>query len=221
VKALLGPADRAAQALLGALLVHGDVTLRITEVEAYGGPEDSASHARHGRTARNAPMWGPPGCAYLYFCYGMHWMLNVVTGPEGEAAAVLIRGAEVVTGLETVLQRRKAAKASPQLCAGPGKVAQALGLDKSFDGQDLLSPGGLELRPTVAPAHILAGPRLGIGFATPEDQARARRFADGDSPAVLRRADLAPWESASQEPPCPSSTSASPATAPQRNRRPR
>ena len=82
---LAGSVDLAAQTLLGQLLVHGDVTLRITEVEAYGGPLDSASHARHGRTARNAPMWGPPGRAYLYFCYGMHWMLNVVTGPEGEA----------------------------------------------------------------------------------------------------------------------------------------
>ena len=64
--------DTAARSLLGQLLVRGDVTLRITEVEAYGGPADSASHARHGRTARNAPMWGPPGRAYLYFCYGMH-----------------------------------------------------------------------------------------------------------------------------------------------------
>jgi DNA-3-methyladenine glycosylase len=78
---LEGPVDLAAQRLLGCLLVHEGVTLRITEVEAYSGPGDSASHARHGRTARNAPMWGPPGRAYLYFCYGMHWMLNVVTGP--------------------------------------------------------------------------------------------------------------------------------------------
>ena len=221
MKALQGPVEQAAPALLGALLVHGDVTLRITEVEAYGGPTDSASHARHGRTPRNAPMWGPPGRAYLYFCYGMHWMLNVVTGPEGEAAAVLIRGAEVVAGLETVLLRRKAAKAGSQLCAGPGKVAQALGLDKGFDGQDLLAPGGLELRPGAAPAQILAGARLGIGFASAEDQARAWRFADGDSSAVLHRAALAPWESATQETPCPSLTSASPATAPRRNRRPR
>ena len=191
---LTGPVDRAARSLLGCLLVRDDVVLRITEVEAYGGPEDSASHARHGRTARNAPMWGPPGRAYLYFCYGMHWMLNVVTGPEGEATAVLIRSAEVLAGLDTVLQRRKASKASALLCAGPGKVAQALGLDKTFDGHDLLAPGGLELRAGKAPSHHLAGPRLGIGFATPEDQARPWRFADGDSSAVLKRKDLAPWE---------------------------
>lgn len=183
---LAGPVDQAARALLGGLLVREAVTLRITEVEAYGGPEDSASHARHGRTPRNAPMWGPPGRAYLYFCYGMHWMLNVVTGPEGEAAAVLIRGAEVLAGLDLVLQRRRAAKAVPRLCAGPGKVAQALGLDKTFDGHDLLVAGGLELHPGTLPARVLAGPRLGIGFASSADQARPWRFADGDSLAVLQ-----------------------------------
>jgi len=191
VNLLAAPAT-AARSLLGQLLVRGDVTLRITEVEAYGGPADSASHARHGRTARNAPMWGPPGRAYLYFCYGMHWMLNVVTGPEGEALAVLIRSAEVLTGLDTVLRRRKATQATPTLCAGPGKVAQALGLDRTFDGHDLLAPGGLELRDGPSPERIVAGPRLGIGFATAEDQARPWRFADGDSRAVLQRKALAP-----------------------------
>ena len=189
---LLAAPATAARSLLGQLLVRGDVTLRITEVEAYGGPADSASHARHGRTARNAPMWGPPGRAYLYFCYGMHWMLNVVTGPEGEALAVLIRSAEVLTGLDTVLRRRKATQATPTLCAGPGKVAQALGLDRTFDGHDLLAPGGLELRDGPSPERIVAGPRLGIGFATAEDQARPWRFADGDSRAVLQRKALAP-----------------------------
>jgi DNA-3-methyladenine glycosylase len=119
-------------------------------------------------------------------------MLNVVTGPEGEASAVLIRGAEVVAGLDLVLSRRKAAKASPTLCAGPGKVAQALGLHKAFDGHDLLTPGGLELREGPSPASLLAGPRLGIGFATPEDQTRAWRFADGGSQAVLQKKVLHP-----------------------------
>ncbi|MBK9797229.1 MAG: DNA-3-methyladenine glycosylase [Holophagaceae bacterium] len=118
---LRGPAHQAARALLGQRLACGNVILRITEVEAYGGPEDSASHARHGRTARNAPMWGPPGRAYLYFCYGMHWMLNVVTGPEGEASAVLIRGAEVLAGLEMALGRRKAAKPTPCCARAPAR----------------------------------------------------------------------------------------------------
>jgi DNA-3-methyladenine glycosylase len=189
---LQGPVDWAARALLGQFLTREEVILRITEVEAYGGPEDTASHARHGRTARNAPMWGPPGRAYLYFCYGMHWMLNVVTGPEGEASAVLIRGGEVMAGLDTVLGRRKAAKATRLLCAGPGKVAQALGLDWAFDGHDLLAPGGLELREGPPPLRIVAGPRLGIGFATGEDQACPWRFADGDSGAVLHRKFLHP-----------------------------
>lgn len=187
-----GPVDQAARALLGARLSCGGVVLRITEVEAYGGADDSASHARHGRTPRNAPMWGPPGRAYLYLCYGMHWMLNVVTGPEGEASAVLVRGAEVVAGLETVLARRRTARATPLLCAGPGKVAQALGLDKAFDGHDLLAPGGLELRPGAPPAAVLAGPRLGIAFAAGPDQARPWRFADGASRAVLNPKALAP-----------------------------
>lgn len=187
---LEGPAEIAAQGLLGWVLAREGVHLRITEVEAYGGSEDSASHARHGHTARNAPMWGPPGQAYLYFCYGMHWMLNVVTGHEGTAAAILIRGADVVAGLDTVLERRGAAKASPALCAGPGKVAQALGLDGSFNGQGLLTPGGLELHPGAPPRMILAGPRLGIGFASAEDQARPWRFADGDSGAISQRQGL-------------------------------
>lgn len=188
---LKAPSHLAAPSLLGRRLVGGGVALRITEVEAYGGPEDSASHARHGRTPRNAVMWGEPGRAYLYFCYGMHWMLNVVTGPPGQASAVLIRAAEVLEGLDTVLLRRKAAAGTPLLCVGPGKVAQALGLDKSFDGQDLLAPGGLELREGDVPDLVLAGPRLGIGFARPEDQARPWRFADGDSRAVLKRSLLA------------------------------
>jgi DNA-3-methyladenine glycosylase len=189
---LSAPPPVAAQSLLGCLLMREGVTLRITEVEAYGGPEDSASHARHGRTTRNAPMWGPPARAYLYFCYGVHWMLNVVTGPEGQASAVLIRGAEVLVGLDHVLVRRKAAKTTPLLCTGPGKVAQALGLDRTFNGHDLRAPGGLELDDGPPPARILAGLRLGIGFATAEDQARPWRFADGDSGAVLRRHALRP-----------------------------
>lgn len=186
------PPHIAAPSLLGQLLAVDNVILRITEVEAYGGPGDSASHARHGRTARNAAMWGPSGRAYLYFCYGMHWMLNVVTGPVGEPSAVLIRAAEVVAGMEKVLQRRNTRSGMHALCVGPGKVAQALGLAKSFDGHDLLAPGGLELREGDPPEYILVGPRMGIGFATPVDQARAWRFADGNSKAVLKKALLVP-----------------------------
>jgi DNA-3-methyladenine glycosylase len=185
------PAE-AARGLVGCLLRREEVLLRITEVEAYAGPGDSASHARHGRTARNAAMWGPAGRAYLYFCYGVHWMLNIVTGPEEEASAVLVRGAEVVEGLETVLARRGAAP-GPALCAGPGKVAQALGLDRAFDGHDLLAPGGLALLPGGPTGRLLCGPRVGIGFAALRDQRRAWRFADGGSRALTRPGELKPW----------------------------
>lgn len=183
---LAGPAPRAAKGLLGCELVHGDVVLRIVEVEAYGGPRDSASHARHGHTARNGAMWGPPGGAYLYFCYGMHWMLNVVTGEAEVPSAVLIRGAEVVAGQALVMERRRVARPSAALCAGPGKVAQALGLDRTFDGHDLLAPGGLQLLGATPTERILAGPRVGIAFATPADQRRPWRFALAGSPAVSR-----------------------------------
>ena len=183
---LAGPVDEAARGLLGCELVRDEVVLRIVEVEAYAGPEDTASHARHGRTARNAPMWGTPGRAYLYFCYGMHWMLNVVTGPEEMASAVLIRGAEILAGMETVLARRRVTKPSAQLCAGPGKVAQALGLGREFDGLDLLRPEGLHLRAGFAPGVILSGPRVGIGFAVEPDRLRPWRFALAGSPAVSR-----------------------------------
>lgn len=163
--------------LLGQRLVRDEVVLRITEVEAYGGPEDSASHARHGRTARNGVMWGPGGHAYLYLCYGLHWMLNISTGERGEAAAILIRAAEVESGLETVLARRRV-RASHDLLAGPGRVAQGLGLDRAFDGHALFGPGGLELRAGSRPDRVQALPRVGIGFAAAADRARPWRFLD-------------------------------------------
>ena len=98
--------ERVARALLGSFLVQDPVVLRISEVEAYGGPEDSASHARFGRTDRNAPMWEDGGRIYLFICYGIHRMLNVVTGPEGAAGAVLIRACEPVAGEEIWSSRR-------------------------------------------------------------------------------------------------------------------
>lgn len=169
--------EAAARGLLGCHLVAGEVRLRLTEVEAYAGPEDSASHARHGRTPRNAPMWGPPGRLYLYLCYGMHWMVNVVTGPEGQASAVLVRGAEVVEGLDVVLARRGRTRPSKDLLNGPGKVAQALGLRGPCPDLDLLDPDSpLRLEPGEGPLDGEAGPRIGIAFASPADQARCWRF---------------------------------------------
>lgn len=176
--------DLVAQELLGQTLVREDVILRITEVEAYGGPEDSASHVRHGRTERNAIMWGKGGHAYLYLCYGLHWMLNVVTGEEGQGAAVLIRACEPVAGMETLLARRMMMAVKPALLAGPGRVAQGLCLDQIFNGEALYRKGDLELRMGEAPHAILRGPRVGIAFATPADQKALRRYAVAGTPWI-------------------------------------
>ncbi len=185
----LRPVEIVARELVGQHLCRDGIVLRITEAEAYGGPEDSASHARHGRTPRNAPMWEEGGRAYIYFCYGMHHMLNLVTGAAGEAAAVLIRACEPVTGLEAVKARRGGLE-GPELLAGPGRVAQALALDRTFNDHPLFGAGGLELRKGKAPERILVGPRVGIDFASPEDRAALRRFAAADTRWVTRRREL-------------------------------
>lgn len=191
------PAPAVARELVGARLVMDEVTVRITEVEAYCGPADSASHARHGRTARNAPIWGPPGHVYMYLCYGLHQMLNVVAGErEGEGHAILVRGGELITGLDTVLARRRARSSTPSLLAGPGKLAQGLGLDLRFSHHDLCSAGGLELHRALDPVAVMVGPRVGIDFAAPRDRSARLRFALAGSvavtePATLRRAPRA------------------------------
>lgn len=177
----LRPLEEVARDLPGRHLCREGVVLRITEVEAYGGPEDSASHGRHGRTARNAPMWEEGGRIYMYLCYGLHRMLNVVTGPPGHCGAILIRAGEPVDGVERILARRRMAKVAPPLLAGPGRVAQALGLDLGFSGHALFEPGGLELRAGVPAHRIVAGTRIGVDFADPADRARPWRFVDADS----------------------------------------
>jgi DNA-3-methyladenine glycosylase len=168
-----------ARDLVGRYLLRDDVVLRITETEAYCGPADSAAHTRMGRTARNAPMWGPPGRAYVYLCYGLHMMLNVVAGqPLG--SAVLIRSAEPVAGLDTVRARR-GGKDGPVLLTGPGKIGAALALDTSFSHHPLTEPGGLALARGQPPARICCGPRVGIDYAAAEDRAAPLRFAVADS----------------------------------------
>jgi len=177
-----------ARDLLGAHLQHGEVTLRITEVEAYG-PSDSASHSRSGPTARNAPMWGPPGHLYVYLCYGLHQMVNLVCEAEGRSAAVLIRSAEPVEGLASIRARR-GGKAGPVLLTGPGKVGAALGLDTGWSGHDLCAPGGVEVFSGSPPAEILVGPRVGIDYAAPADRDAPLRFAVGGTPWVSHRGRL-------------------------------
>ena len=185
----LRPVELVARDLLGRHLRHGPVTLRITEVEAYGGQEDSASHCRFGRTPRNAPMWDPGGHAYVYFCYGMHHMLNVVAGPAEVGSAVLIRACEPVRGLEEV-RRRRGGLDGPVLLTGPGKVAQALGVDLACTRQPLYRGGGLELLEGTGPDGILQGARVGIDFAREEDRLRPWRFAIAGTPWVTQRAKL-------------------------------
>jgi len=171
----LRPVEVVAQELLGKLLCKDGVILRIYEVEAYGGMEDSASHCRFGKTRRNAPMWGSGGHCYVYLCYGVHQMLNIVTGPDGEGAAVLVRSCEVMAGVKKVLERRKT-KMGPHLCNGPGKVAQALAVDKSHNLHPLFEPGGLTLRDGESPLLIERSERVGIAFADAKDQSALLRF---------------------------------------------
>lgn len=151
--------------MLGAELRVGPVRLRLTEVEAYGGGDDPGSHAFRGRTPRTAVMFGPPGRAYVYFTYGMHWCLNVVCSPDGRAAAVLLRAGEVVDGLGEARARRPGA-ADRDLARGPARLTRALGVDGRCNGADLLGDGPLVLQPAVGPAGaVRSGPRVGVGGA--------------------------------------------------------
>ena len=183
---LTGPADDLAPLLLGAVLTSdlgSTVSLRITEVEAYAGiGKDPGSHAHRRRTERNAAMFGPPGHAYVYFTYGMHWCLNVVAHPQGEAGGVLIRAGEVLTGLETARRRRPAARSDRDLARGPARLAAALGVTGAQDGTDLLEPAS-SLRLTlpaspVGTAGIASGPRTGV--AGPGAPTPWRFWLDGD-----------------------------------------
>lgn len=179
-----------ARDLIGCEIGYGPVRVRITEVEAYRFPGDTANHARAGRTARNAPMWGPPGRSYIYLCYGLHRMLNLVTGDDGEAEAVLIRAAEPVAGLDVIRARRspRGGLSGPTLLDGPGKVGQALGLETAMSGCPLDGPLSVEPRSSVP--ELLHGPRIGIGYASPEDQAAPWRIAMAGTAWVGHRRSL-------------------------------
>lgn len=165
----LRPVADVARALLGARLVSTVDERRcagvVVETEAYGGPEDPASHAatRSGRTRRNASMFGPPGHAYVYRSHGVHWCFNVVTGPESVPQAVLIRGLEPLEGVDVMEGRRGGRRPT---AAGPGRLCQALGIDGGHDGLDL-SRGALRLEPgwTVPAAAVRVTGRVGIRAA--------------------------------------------------------
>jgi len=186
-----------ARELVGCVIVRRsaglEVALRITETEAYRHPGDSANHCRAGRTPRNEPMWGPPGHAYVYLCYGMHSLLNLVTGREGEGAAVLIRSADLVSGDEIVRARRAIASSDvATLLAGPGKVGQALAVSPSTSGTRLFGGGPLAVHAGAPPEALLVGPRVGVDYAEPADRSAPYRFADAGSRVVSQPRTLAP-----------------------------
>lgn len=161
-----GPDDVAARAvaLLGRELRGHGVTVRITEVEAYGGVLDPASHA-YTRTPRSEIMYGPPWRLYVYRSYGLHWCANVVTGPTEQAAAVLVRAGEVVAGVELARERRGDVP-DARLARGPGNLARALGITVADLGTDLLEPRGVHLGPAPATTpDVAAGPRVGVARA--------------------------------------------------------
>jgi DNA-3-methyladenine glycosylase len=164
-----------ARELLGKILVteFGGLrtTGRITETEAYRAPDDRACHAYgNRRTPRTEVMFREGGRAYIYLCYGIHHLFNVVTGPEGMAHAVLIRAIEPIEGLQTMLSRRQIPNVSPRLSTGPGALSQALGLDKCWTGQSLIGTGTpvwLEYTGEEPPGleEIGVGRRIGVEYA--------------------------------------------------------
>jgi DNA-3-methyladenine glycosylase len=186
--------------LLNKVLVRGERSGRIVEVEAYHGANDAASHAYRGLTPRTAVMFGPPGFLYVYFTYGMHWCANVVCGPEGEAAAVLIRALAPMGGLAAMRAARPAARLERDLCNGPAKLCQALGITGTDNGSDLLTParsrrgpGGSSEDPGQTPVRLVddgappprrpgRGTRIGIKEAT---EKRWRFWVPGD-PSLSR-----------------------------------
>jgi len=138
---------------------------RIVEVEAYMGEEDKGSHASVGRTARNEVMFGPPGHAYVYFTYGMHWMFNIVTEVEGFPAAVLVRALEPLEGI-SIMKRNRKGRTGFDLCSGPARLAQALCITRALNGADLCARRGAELwleeAPPVADEDVVASERIGL-----------------------------------------------------------
>ncbi|WP_424531549.1 DNA-3-methyladenine glycosylase [Sphaerisporangium viridialbum] len=187
------PSPEVAPALLGRVLRHGPVAVRLTEVEAYGPPgADPASHTYRGRTPRNSVMFGPPGHLYVYFTYGMHFCANIVCLPEGMGSGVLLRAGEVIEGAEVARTRRhRPSTAAPltgrgqtiperDLARGPARLAVALGVGREHNGLDCCS-GSLDLRilegDAVDPALVRSGPRTGVSTAADTPW---RFWIDGD-----------------------------------------
>jgi len=162
----------------------------IVETEAYLGVQDRAAHTFNGRsTARNTSMWGDGGHAYVYFTYGMHYCLNAVAGRPQEPIAVLLRALEPTEGLDAMRARRVTARKDTDLCSGPAKLCQALGVDRALDGTDLVASDDLfveRCRGRAFPAwKIVIGPRVGVAYAR-EWAEKPLRFHVAGNPHVSR-----------------------------------
>ncbi|WP_461174540.1 DNA-3-methyladenine glycosylase [Arthrobacter sp. Z1-9] len=186
---LSGDARDLAPMLLGAVLTHdsreGRVSVRLTEVEAYLGPEDSlhpdpGSHTYRGPTPRNAPMFGPAGHLYVYFTYGMHHCTNIVCGPAGVASALLLRAGEIVDGLELAQHRRPTSKIPADLASGPARLAKALGLTTAYSGRDALAPPFGLVLPDRPVTEVSSGPRVGVSGVGGSGQYAWRFWITGD-----------------------------------------
>ena len=185
--------------LLGCVLEHetadGLVAVSLTEVEAYAGRSDPASHAYRGKTARNAVMFGPPGHAYVYFTYGMHFCVNMVClGEEGSASAVLLRAGAIIAGEELARVRRGRGQLPPRdLARGPARLCQALGIDRRLDGADVcVADSPLRVRagagnPARSAEKIATGPRVGVSAAA---DIPWRFWVDGDPTVSVYRAHV-------------------------------
>lgn len=168
---LAEPPQDVAPMLLGTRLSrhspHGTVTVEITEVEAYSGETDPASHAYRGLTERNRVMFGEAGHLYVYFTYGMHWCANIVTGEPGQGWGLLLRAGRVVEGVDLARERRGPRVTDRNLARGPACLAQALGIDQALGGADVFAGSPLMLTSgrTMSAADIATGPRVGVRLA--------------------------------------------------------
>jgi DNA-3-methyladenine glycosylase len=173
-----------ARELLNKVLVRsGDgprLAARIVEAEAYRGADDPGSHAYRRKTPRNATMFGPPGHLYVYVSYGNHWCMNAVCGPGGQPHAVLLRAAAPVAGIERMRERRGAGRRDRELCAGPGRLGQAFGIDRGLDGTDLVrGPVRIVDDGVAPPARPGVSRRVGLGVGKGEEL-MLRFFLPGD-----------------------------------------